>query len=98
MDLLGLDSEVARALQEIPIRGSLEGDIPVDPTIHRIHQVTQAYGTIKALINEEFEDGIMSAITFDLDIEGVESEEGPRVRITHDGKFLPYFFLGLKIP
>ncbi len=53
-------------------------------------RITQAYGTIKALTNEEFGDGIMSAITFNLDIERVESEEGPRVRITDDGKFLPY--------
>jgi cyanate lyase len=91
VDLLGLDSEVARALREIPMRGSLEGDVPVDPTIYRIHEVTQVYGTtIKALINEEFGDGIMSAITFNLDIEKVESDEGPRVKITYDGKFLPY--------
>ncbi len=90
VDLLGLDSKVARALQEIPLRGSLEGDVPVDPTIYRLHEVTQVYGTtIKALINEEFGDGIMSAITFNLDIEKVESDEGPRVRITYDGKFLP---------
>ena len=91
VDLLGLDSEVARALQEIPMRGSLEGDVPVDPTIYRIHEVTQVYGTtIKALMHEEFGDGIMSAITFNLDIERVEIDEGPRVRITYDGKFLPY--------
>ncbi len=55
VDLLGLDSEVVRSLQEISMRGSLEGDVPVDPTIYRIHEVTQVYGvTIKALINEEF--------------------------------------------
>ena len=73
------------------MRGSLEGDVPVDPTIYRIHEVTQVYDTtIKALINEEFGDGIMSAITFNLDIERVESDEGPRVRITYDGKFLPF--------
>ncbi|MCA1731707.1 MAG: cyanase, partial [Actinobacteria bacterium] len=68
VDLLDLDSEVARALQEIPLRGSLDQDVPVDPTIYRIHEVTQVYGsTIKALINEEFGDGIMSAITFHMD-------------------------------
>ncbi|MDP8950920.1 MAG: cyanate hydratase, partial [Actinomycetota bacterium] len=55
VNLLDLDSEVAQALQEIPMRGSLEQDVPVDPTIYRIHEVTQVYGTtIKALINEEF--------------------------------------------
>ena len=90
-DLLGLDVEVSRALQEIPMRGSLETDVPTDPTIYRIHEITQVYGTtIKALINEEFGDGIMSAINFNMDIERVENPEGDRVRITNEGKFLPY--------
>lgn len=91
VDLLDLDSEVAEALQEIPLRGALDHDVPTDPTIYRIHEVTQVYGTtIKALINEEFGDGIMSAITFHMDIEREDSEEGPRVKITYNGKFLPY--------
>ena len=91
VDLLDLDSEVAEALQEIPMRGSLDTDVPTDPTIYRIHEVTQVYGTtIKALIHEEFGDGIMSAITFNMDIEREDSEEGPRVKITYNGKFLPY--------
>ena len=69
VDLLGLDSEVVRSLQEIPMRGSLEGDVPVDSTIYRIHEVTQVDGvTIKALINEKSSAGIMSATTFNLDI------------------------------
>jgi len=33
VDLLGLDPEVGAALQEIPMRGSLEADVPTDPTI-----------------------------------------------------------------
>ncbi len=91
VDLLGLDDEVARALQEIPMRGGLETDVPTDPTIYRIHEITQVYGTtIKALINEEFGDGIMSAINFNMDIERVENPKGDRVRITYEGKYLPY--------
>ena len=79
------------ALQEIPMRGSLDSDVPVDPTIYRIHEITQVYGTtIKALIHEEFGDGIMSAINFRMDLERVEHPEGDRVRITYEGKFLPY--------
>ncbi len=90
-DLLDLDSEVTEALQEIPLRGSLDSDVPTDPTIYRIHEITQVYGTtIKALIHEEFGDGIMSAINFKMDIEKVEDPEGERVRITYEGKFLPY--------
>ncbi len=91
VDLLDLSPEVGEALQEIPMRGALDQDVPVDPTIYRIHEITQVYGTtIKALIHEEFGDGIMSAITFKMDLERVESEEGPKVRITYEGKFLPY--------
>ena len=91
VDLLELSSEVAEALQQIPLRGSLDSDVPVDPTIYRIHEITQVYGTtIKALIHEEFGDGIMSAINFKMDIERVEDLEGERVRITYEGKFLPY--------
>jgi len=91
VDLLGLDAEVSKALQEIPMRGGLETDVPTDPTIYRIHEITQVYGTtIKALINEEFGDGIMSAINFNMDIERVENPEGDRVRITYEGKYLPY--------
>ncbi len=90
-DLLGLEEEVADALQEVPMRGALDSDVPTDPTIYRIHEVTQVYGTtIKALIHEEFGDGIMSAINFNMDIEKVDSDAGPRVRITYEGKFLPY--------
>jgi cyanate lyase len=90
-DLLDLDPEVTEALQEIPLRGSLDSDVPTDPTIYRIHEITQVYGTtIKALIHEEFGDGIMSAINFKMDIEKVEDPEGERVRITYEGKFLHY--------
>jgi cyanate lyase len=91
VDLLDLDDEVARALQQFPMRGALDSDVPTDPTIYRIHEITQVYGTtIKALIHEEFGDGIMSAINFNMDIERVENEKGDRVRITYEGKFLPY--------
>jgi cyanate lyase len=91
VDILGLDQEVATVLQEIPMRGSLETDVPVDPTIYRLHEVIQVYGTtIKALIHEEFGDGIMSAINFGLNVERVGDPEGDRVRIICEGKFLPY--------
>jgi cyanate lyase len=91
VDVLELDSEIAQALQEIPMRGSLDQDVPVDPTIYRIHEVTQVYGTtIKALIHEEFGDGIMSAVTFSMDFEREDTDQGPKVKITYRGTFLPY--------
>jgi cyanate lyase len=91
VDLLDLPQEVGEALQEIPLRGALDQDVPVDPTIYRLHEVTQVYGTtIKALINEEFGDGIMSAVTFSMDIEREDTDQGPKVKITYRGTFLPY--------
>jgi cyanate lyase len=88
---LGLPTEVSAALQECPTKGSLNEAVPVDPLIYRFHEVTQVYGTtIKALIHEMFGDGIMSAIDFELDIERVSHSHGDRVKITYNGKFLPY--------
>ncbi|HEY2991054.1 MAG TPA: cyanase, partial [Candidatus Binatia bacterium] len=63
-------SSVAAALQEIPMRGSLDTAVPVDPTIYRFYELIQVYGpTMKALIHEMFGDGILSAIDFEMDIQ-----------------------------
>jgi cyanate lyase len=84
-------AEVADALQLIPMKGSLDADIPVDPLIYRLHEITQVYGTtIKAVIHEMFGDGIMSAIDFEIDVERVSDPKGDRVKLTYNGKFLPY--------
>lgn len=89
--VLGLDPEVAAALQEMPMKGSLDSAVPVDPLLYRFHEITQVYGTtIKALIHEMFGDGIMSAIDFEMDIQKVEDPKGDRVVVTYNGKFLPY--------
>jgi len=91
VEALQLDPEVAAALQSHPMRGSLDGPVPVDPLLYRFHEVTQVYGTtIKALIHEKFGEGIMSAIDFELTIERVEDPKGDRVKVTYNGKFLPY--------
>lgn len=91
VSLLELEPDVATALQEFPMKGSLEQAIPVDPLIYRFHEITQVYGTtMKALIHEMFGDGIMSAIDFEMDIERVKDPKGDRVKITYNGKFLPY--------
>src|SRR5437899_329780 len=89
--LLGLEPEVAAALQDYPTKGSLPEAVPVDPLIYRFHEITQVYGTtIKALIHEMFGDGIMSAIDFEMEIEKVPDPHGDRVKVTYNGKFLPY--------
>jgi cyanate lyase len=93
--LLELPDESAPVLAEIPTRGSFDTLPPSDPTIYRLYEVLQVYGpALKALIHEDFGDGIMSAITFNVALERRETEAGPRVRITLDGKFLPYQWQG----
>ena len=74
----------------IPLRGSLSG-VPTDPTIYRFYEMIQIYGTtLKALVHEQFGDGIISAINFKLDMKKVEDPDGgSRAVITLDGKFLP---------
>ena len=89
--LLGLNQEQIAALQEIPLRGSLEQVPPTDPTQYRFYELLLVYGsTLKAIINEKFGDGIMSAIDFTMDIDRVENPNGDRVKITMEGKFLPF--------
>jgi cyanate lyase len=94
-ELLGLPADAGPVLTEIPTRGSLATLPPPDPTIYRLYEVLQVYGpALKALIHEDFGDGIMSAITFNLGVERRETDAGPRVRIVLDGKFLPYHWEG----
>lgn len=89
---LDLDDGTIARLQTIPLRGSLPGGVPTDPTIYRFYEMVQIYGTtLKAIVHEQFGDGIISAINFKLDIKKVEDPEGgSRAVITLDGKFLPY--------
>jgi cyanate lyase len=64
---LGLDEAVGVALVQIPNRGALDAPVPTDPTIYRLYEVLQVYGPApKALIHEDFGDGIMSTINFSL--------------------------------
>lgn len=89
--LLGLDAQEQNLLQEIPYRGSLPTPVPTDPLIYRFYELVQVYGTTwKELIQDEFGDGIMSAIDFDMAIERQPDQKGDRVKLTLSGKFLPY--------
>jgi len=88
--LFDLDKDEKHLLQEIPYRGSLPS-VPTDPLIYRFYELVQVYGTTwKELIQEEFGDGIMSAIDFDMAIERQPDPKGDRVKLTLSGKFLPY--------
>jgi cyanate lyase len=64
---------------------------PTDPLIYRFYELIQVYGTtLKELIQEEFGDGIMSAIDFNMSIGRESDPKGDRVKIGMSGKFLPY--------
>ncbi len=89
--LLDLDPDTVAILQEPPYRGSLPTAVPTDPLIYRFYELISVYGTtFKALIHEEFGDGIMSAIDFRMDLVREPDPKGDRVQITMSGKFLPY--------
>jgi cyanate lyase len=96
---LELPSEITAELTQFPVKGSLDPVIPTDPLIYRFYEIMQVYGMpLKAVIQEEFGDGIMSAIDFTLNVEketdpkgvGEASPKETRVKITMSGKFLPY--------
>jgi cyanate lyase len=90
-EFLGLPEEAKSILQEPPYRGSLPTAIPTDPLIYRFYELVCVYGTtFKALIHEEFGDGIMSAIDFKMDLKREPDPAGDRVQIVMSGKFLPY--------
>jgi cyanate lyase len=89
--LLDLPPEAVELLQEAPYKGSLPTSVPTDPLIYRFYELINVYGTtFKALIHEEFGDGIMSAIDFNMDLQRESDPKGDRVRIVMSGKFLPY--------
>ncbi|CAK9318775.1 unnamed protein product [Citrullus colocynthis] len=63
-----------------------------EPSIYRLNEAVMHFGeSIKEIINEEFGDGIMSAIDFYCSVDKVKGVDGKdRVVITFDGKYLPY--------
>ena len=91
--LFGLTPSETRMLNEVPMRGTQMP--PTDPLIYRFYELIMVNGPAwKALIEEEFGDGIMSAIDFDFDMERQPDPKGDRVRISMSGKFLPYKYYG----
>lgn len=92
-ELFGLSELEERMLNEVPMRGTPMP--PTDPLIYRFYELILVNGpAIKALIEDEFGDGIMSAIDFDMDIARQANEKGDRVAISMSGKFLPYKYYG----
>lgn len=91
VDKLELPEEAGLLLQQVPYKGSLPTAVPTDPLIYRFYELISVYGTtFKELIHEEFGDGIMSAIDFEMNLQRQPDPKGDRVNITMSGKFLPY--------
>jgi cyanate lyase len=93
--LFGLSKAEQTLLNEVPMRGTGTVMPPTDPLIYRFYELVMVNGPAwKALIEEEFGDGIMSAIDFDMVMERLPDPKGDRVKITMSGKFLPYKYYG----
>ena len=94
-ELFELSEEEERLLHEPPMRGRSITMPPTDPLIYRFYELVMVYGaTWKELIQEEFGDGIMSAIDFDFTMERQPDPKGDRVKMSMSGKFLPYRYYG----
>jgi len=93
-EALGLDAEEAERLTEIPReRIGSRFEVPADPTLYRFYEALGVYGpALRALLHEEFGDGIMSAVNFNIDLRRVPHPDGDRVEVVLNGKFLPYQF------
>ena len=92
-ELFGLSASEEAMLNEVPMRGMPMP--PTDPLIYRFYEMVMVNGPAwKALIEEEFGDGIMSAIDFDFAFERQANPKGDRVQIKMSGKFLPYKYYG----
>ncbi|PRY21848.1 cyanate lyase [Aliiruegeria haliotis] len=87
---LALPQEAVAVLQESPTK-VWQQTVPTDPCIYRFYEIVGVYGpTLKALIHEEFGDGIMSAIDFDMSVTRVPDPKGDRVKVEMSGKYLAY--------
>jgi cyanate lyase len=88
--ILNLTPETVACLQLYPIKGTGQ-TISTDPLIYRFFEICFVYGTtLKEIIQEKFGEGIMSAIDYTMHIDKIEDPKGDRVKITMNGKFLPY--------
>jgi cyanate lyase len=89
--LFDLPEDAVLLLQTVPYKGSLPTAVPTDPLIYRFYELVSVYGTtFKELIHEEFGDGIMSAIDYEMDMTRLPNEKGDRVKIVLSGKYLSY--------
>lgn len=91
--LLGIPQQpLEDQLGGFPDRGRSVEMPPKEPLIYRLYEIVQNYGyAYKAVLNEKFGDGIMSAISFSTKVEKETDEEGNNwAVITLRGKWLPF--------
>ncbi|KAI0015378.1 cyanate hydratase [Xylariomycetidae sp. FL0641] len=91
--LLGVPKEgLESSMMGFPDRGRAGPMPPVEPLIYRLYEIVQNYGyPFKAIMNEKFGDGIMSAIAFSSKVEKEVDQDGVAwVNINLRGKWLPF--------
>lgn len=88
-EVLGIDHETLESqMMGWPDRGRSLDMPPKEPLIYRLYEIVQNYGyAYKAVLNEKFGDGIMSAISFSTHVEKETDEKGDWVKITMRGKW-----------
>src|SRR3979409_568820 len=80
-ELFGLSKSENAMLNEGPMRGEGTPMPPTDPLIYRFYEMVMVNGPAwKALIEEEFGDGIMSAVAFRLALAGLPHPTADRGR------------------
>ncbi|KAK9282624.1 hypothetical protein L1049_010843 [Liquidambar formosana] len=89
--LPGLPEELLEEMMRAPMR-SYDPNLIQEPAFYRLNEAIMHFGeSIKDIINEEFGDGIMSAIDFYCSVDKLKGVDGKdRVVITFDGKYLPH--------
>jgi cyanate lyase len=89
--LPSITPDLLKEMQRPPVR-SYDPAIIQEPHVYRMTEVCAHYGDgILAVIQEQFGDGIMSAIDFKLSIQKIKGSQGEdRVLMTWNGKFLPH--------
>src|SRR3984957_4091663 len=76
-ELFGLTKSETAMLNEVPMRGEGTPMPPTDPLIYRFYELVMVTTpACKALTEEEFGDGIISAIDFDMAMERVANPKG----------------------
>ena len=77
-NFLDIDHDTLESqLSGFPDRGKSVEMPPKEPLIYRLYEIVQNYGyAYKAVLNEKFGDGIMSAISFSTKVEKETDKDG----------------------